>query len=680
MSSCQTRPVNVSEGASQSLPSLPGLGKPSSIQQPHDNKLKMPSDQPENLNELINALSFVLPIGRQQPDLSPNFSKDISDALHSLMSKVSPFISMFKFILPVFKLINGIIEVICALINPFSLWSAIAKLFNECLPEFLALYPAFALVIVIISLLKVVITVALYFINQLDKLVKAIDKNLKMYARALEKGDKDAMNAATAKLNFLMCYFQNMLVAFTMITAIAEVVNDILKYALGFPCSDNGGCCDANVCPTFLKQPVAEYSTGTLQYYNTVVNDTIVNMYFPLFGNISNNKRDAAYQFFDSTQSLYTNAFINMVDAHDVKTSPKPVFYPTDSVYTATTNPLQAPYTIDLTLTYVPEEFGKTGLPKVVTFKKCIVTSPASRSLTHWDGSVQDVPTGVITVAGGLGYNADGSILYGNDGKQATLGTFISRDATTIASPGDEITFIDVKYTFSPNYEFLFGKAIISAGCSPAIRESKQALAATYPLPEIPPMPPITAYRDQIASECDDLMSNLNSDTLQVFNTNVKTLLNNLIDDSSKALIEYFDIAVDRYTSDFSLEPSVQWTTDTILVKVTLRDRNSNILTEGIPDSLVNHIASKLTFNNTFGTVSKLLYDGSLFFTSTIASDKDGSGTITVAYNGQVFSIITKNANAAIPSVITTNIKAYEFVGNIAIDEHIRKTSEDTTN
>lgn len=658
--SCATRDINITESASTSLPNIPGFGIPTSITQP-PNPLALPSDQPEDLNTLVQSIYLRLPPTKLFPNASPSFSKNLSDAIFSLVEQLSPFLNLFKFILPIFRLINGIIEVICALINPFALFGAVAKLFNEYLPDFLALYPAFSLAVIILSILKLILQVADYMLGELTKLVKVIDKNLKLFSKALETGNTDAINAASKKFSFLLCYFQDILVVFSMISAVEQIINDMLKFALGVPCQggDSSDCCNNDICPPYLQNDGIKGTVGTMKFFGDVTNINISNIYIPIYGMISNNVRTHAYQIYDTAQESPLQ-FINI-------TNGKYVFFPTDSIYTATTSPGQAPYTVDIRFYYDPVKFGRVGIARFIRFNSCILLSATSTNLKNWDLSTTQVNSGVLQIAGGLGFEDDNkTILYGisDPSHQATLETFIYSSTDVMPTISDEIIFDKLEYALNPNYLILFAKSLISIGCVPSIKKSKDSLN-DFPQPTIPQPPDITVPYTEIVNQVDLLASNLNHGTLSDFNKNVTTILNNLKSDTSKAISNYIDLAFDRYNSIFTIDPHIQFTGLYIKVSIELKDRGTITLTDNLSIDNQNHVIGNLQIKNSLGVVSAITYQDP-YFIANIGSDIGGDGTVYVIYNGQTLATLTPSSDGTTPATIKENIQDYTFILNVS--------------
>src|SRR5208337_101311 len=124
------------------------------------------------------------------------------------------------FFLPILNLIICIIEVLCSLMNPFKVISALRRLFTQCLPPFLNLFPIFALIIMIISLLLLLLALIEYIIAQILKFVQAILRNLNALIIAFQTANDTAIMAIALKLGSLLCIFQNLFVLLSLFSVI----------------------------------------------------------------------------------------------------------------------------------------------------------------------------------------------------------------------------------------------------------------------------------------------------------------------------------------------------------------------------------------------------------------------------------------------------------------------------
>ena len=131
---CPCNPISIDTPDGPSGPSIPGFGIPFALKIPDINPL--PDGFPENLLSILDTLQMLLPPGALKPALNPNFGKDIFDGIMKLLDQFMPFLMMYKFFLPILKLIICIIEVLCALANPFKVIRKVKKLFRNSVLSF----------------------------------------------------------------------------------------------------------------------------------------------------------------------------------------------------------------------------------------------------------------------------------------------------------------------------------------------------------------------------------------------------------------------------------------------------------------------------------------------------------------------------------------------------------------
>jgi len=360
---CAPNDINITEPDGPPLPGIPGFGDPFAPKLP---EFPFPEGFPEDLLELFNSLAMLLPPGSLKPSLNPNFGKDIFDAIMSLLDKFFPFLMLYKFFLPILNLIICIIEVLCAIANPFKLIRALKRLFRNCIPEFLSLFPIFALIVMLLSLLFLLLALIEYIILQILRIIQMLLRNIRAIVKAVTKADAGAIAAITKKLGILLCCFQNIFVILAIFAVIIQVIKDMLKLLFAIPPCDDGdpsdteNCCTPEVCPDFIRNNEEFIRfTGAFQYYQTVTAGTGV-LPPPFDVLFSVNKRVQSYQMFD-TQAPIELQVINISDAFDVTENPKPVFFPTEVTYSAATPPKQAPYKVDLRLPYNPTNWGRSA-------------------------------------------------------------------------------------------------------------------------------------------------------------------------------------------------------------------------------------------------------------------------------------------------------------------------------
>ena len=682
---CSPSDVSIDIPLGPSGPSIPGFGVPFSLNLPNLNPF--PAGFPEDLLDLFNKLQLLIPSGALKPSLSLNFSKDIFDSILSMLDKFFPFLMMYKFFLPILNIIICIIEVLCAIPNPFKVASALIRLFTKCIPAFLLLFPIFAIIIMIISLILLLLALIEYIISQILKFILAILRNIQALSKAFQEGAGKGVLAIANKLGALLCVFQNLFVLLSIFAIIIQIIKDILAMAFSIPpCDDSdqsdAACCNSTVCPTIVKNPYTR-STGQFKYLSQVnKSNSLLPPEFAI------PFRNESWQLFDLQQDQIT-AFINIINAFDVPVDIgngppyfKPNFFPTDSVYNAQTPAKQAAYTVDLKLFYNPINWGRVGTARYVRFNNCIMSAPPSISLQEGDLSSIPITNAVISLVGGIGYEDNGTTVltgFGPDGVspltiQATLENFIHTPAIIADNPtvsaADGYTFSNVEYTFKPNQPILLGKTLITAGCLPDVANAKNfiniALAGDVALKtgELNLLVNSSGFPDPAAAQqclntaLSALRSNLTNAGVAQFQATATICLQKLKDDANSALKQLVGIGVDPCKSTFTINPAVQFTSAPIEIKVDLNEANGLSLTTGINADIGANLASRIKAYPTFGNASTFAYDGYQSFMAKITSDVPGTGETMISFDN---NMLCKNTTTA-PLEHTLQTLSYQFI------------------
>jgi hypothetical protein len=692
MCPCSPTDVSFPTPTTPSGPSIPGFGIPFAL--PLPNISPFPPGFPEDLLDLFNKLQLLIPPGAIKPALNPNFGKDIFDGIMKMLDQFFPFLMLYKFFLPILNLIICIIEVLCALMNPFALISAINRLFSQCIPAFLNLFPIFALIIMIISLLLLLLQLIEYIIAQILKFINDILRNINALIKSFQDADANAVLAIAYKLGALLCVFQNLFVLLSIFNVIIEVIQDMLRLAFAIPpcggssTSDINSCCSPLTCPTIVQGDYTR-NTGTFQYYPQagVEISTI-----PFFGSQTLDLRSESWQIYDVRQDQ-AQAFTNIYDAFDITgVNPKPVFFPTDSNYNANTSPQQAAYTINLRLFYNPIEWGRIGIPRYIRFDNCIVLSVPTTNLTTYNNGTTNISNGVIELAGGSGFEDDGTTVltgFNSNGitpnsSQATLENFIhtaplfiKNPVSDILQPTDGYKFLDMTYTFQPNLAVLLSKQLTTLGCEPSVALNRAFIntamfgnvaTLTVALNDL-----VNGLNGQVfpnplgAQQClsnalTNLRTNISVEGVALFQATATTCLNTLQNDTNAALKSLVGIGFNPCQSTLARDPAIQFTSETITVTVNLNENNGLPLTQGMPVSVGNEIATQITPYITFGEITNFSYDGYQSFTAQISSATPGTGEIMVGFENQIICTNTLPADSSTPPTHTLQTLSYQFV------------------
>jgi hypothetical protein len=684
---CSPNDVSLAEPTSSSAPAIPGFGIPFSLPLPVVSPF--PSGFPEDLLNIFNTFQFLIPPGALKPSLNPNFGKDVFDGIMKMLDQFMPFLMLYKFFLPILNIIICVIEVLCALMNPFALISAINRLFNQCIPQFLNIFPVFAIIIMLISLLLLIIALIEYIASQILKLVQALLRNIAALTNAFNNDDATGVMAIAQKLGSILCIFQNVFVLLSVFNVIIDIVKDILGMAFAIPpCQDGpsgdaNSCCTPDTCPTIVKAPYTR-TTGTFKYFGEVGGsfDTPGGGGFPAQ---TFSFRNEMWQFYDTSQKE-GQAFSNIYNAFDITdTTTKPVFFPAGATYPLGSDLKQVPYTINLRVFYVPANWGRTGPSRFVRFNNCIITTVPTPNLVEANNSTETINNAVAVLTGGSGFEDDDTTplqAYGSNGTTpisgtATLNNFFHQPATfsnTYLPPNinDGYTFQNVDYTFTPNIAPLIKAGLVTLGCAPSVAFSKDFINNVFAsdvgiqTAELNNLINGGGFPDPNAAEAcmlaaiAALRSNMTNEGVAQFQATCNICLGNLQTATNNSLNNLIGIGIDPCSSSFTVTPAVQFTSEPIIVSVNINERNGLPITNGLPAEVANNLAARLSAHLTVGEISPFSYDGYQLFVAKITSPVTGSGQISISFDNNVFC--TNTFSATEPAVHTLQAQNYQFI------------------
>ena len=664
---------------------IPGFGLPFTPALPSFN-IPFPSGMPEDLLGLFNALQLILPSGTLKGVLPASYGRSILDQILKLMDFFLPFLMSYKFILPILDMIICIIEILCAIPNPFKLIRAMERLFRVCLPEFLSLFPYFAMIVMIISLLLLLLALIEYILAQLLTLIELILKNIQVIERAAGMADAPSILAAINKIGLILCAFQNLFVLLALFEIIIDVIKKILALIFSIPpCSSSNGnpeqCCTPDVCPSFIRNNTTITGSGTFQYYNKVAIDANLVALIPdlpvQFGKLLGSTRPESWQFYDAMSSIQ-NAFINITQAFDLPAGTSAVFFPTDANYSASTPISQVPYTIDLRIFYNPATPWGRSDPlgaRFVRINGCIVQFAPTTNLNNFDNSTTNITNGVLELVGGLVFEDDGTTPVMLGGSQGTLESFIHLGDnigllfSPPLNPTDGANFTNVEYTLHINHTVLLSKALITLGCVPAINFDKTFINTVFGTTNpaaliniVNGIPSFAGAQACLATAITALQSNVSNQSVADFQATTTACLNNLRSGAAASLQSLVNLGFDPNQSTFTIIPNTQFTTESILVQVSLNDRNGLPLTANMATDVAAALAVNIAPQITFGEISQFIYDGVQFFDANITSTTSGSGTIEMQYEGQQFVSVSVPTDLTQTPTVTTRKLNYTFI------------------
>ncbi len=667
--------------------SLPGLGLPFSIPKVPFPDVALPEGIPEDILDLIERIFALFPQGIKFIPNADALTKGIWDVLASLFNQLAPFLAFYKFIQALLNIILCIIDVLCALLNPWATMRAVRRLFSRCLPDFLSLFPWLALLIMILALILLLIALIKYIIEVILAYIRQILRNLEILARALTVADEEAILAAVNKLAYLLCLIEQLFAILLAIAALFAIIRPLMDILGRSVCArGRDDCCTDDFCPSFIATGGLEgnkSATGQLIYFNRVEPVLPDDPIFEFLGNVSLPAlRDEKWQFIDDDPVDFE--FVEII-------TPSPeygfIYWPEGDTYESNANVVNVPYLLDMNIMVDPAEFGNpsdTEGYRKFSIQNIIVRQKPTTSPSTWNNSTDTgITTGSLILVGGKVFESDendGYTPYYIGSDQATLETFISRDTlyrNTLPTIDDGYYFLDVEYTFRYNYEVLVDKKIITMMCQPDLAlesavvnaEFSDTRSAFEKLGELPDIGTLTPDRTDgtgalgcLARSLTKFRKNINAESAAVFESESTACLNDLLAEAEDFYCRGVAETVDRFQTTIELDPDIQFIEHDIDVTVQLRDKTGTQLGVGVDANLGACLADLVTGEATFGELSTFEYDGYGDFVATISSDTAGTGELTVFVRQEPVADVINRDNDDVNSEIVTRVLPYEFI------------------
>ena len=659
-------------------PGIPGLGLPFSVPKPIYPDVKIPDFIPEDIISLVQSIFAIFPAGITFKVNTDYNTKKIYDAVSKILDNLTPFLALYKFFQALLNIILCIINVICALLNPFSIPGAVSQLFSQCIPEFLSLFPWIALVVMVLSLFHLLMALIDYIITVVINYIDQITANIILLARAYQVSDTEGILATVKKISYLICALQNIFAILISFQAIIAIIKPLLSIAGGSVCGPSDSCCTDEFCPPFIRNnPDYIFAfTGTLLYLSQINADISS---FPGFSSSNFTPvRPESWQFYDAN-SFNTYKFADIV-------TPTPTygltFWPEGKSYTNNANKNMVPYLADMMFSVNPQIFGlpDAGGIKKFNIRDTVVTTKPTTSVTTYNGGQSSPYTGTLQLGGGTVWQvkdiyqhsstipSDGYIPYIINGSQATLNTFIHYNQINYHEipPFDDGYYInDVSYVFKWNFPILIKEQLTTVMCKPDVANEAAITNAEFSdrrnvLTKLGELPDLDTTISNINNCISNYRKSISEDTTVQLQTCLLDNLNNLRSQSKAFYSNGIVVAADRFNSDFSLTPEMQFVGEDIQVSVILRDKSGTSIAAGISSEFLTQAAASITTQASLGTVSSFTYDGYEKFVATLSSNEPGTGTLKAFLNGESFATVDRTSA---PSKIYDKVLSYEFVG-----------------
>lgn len=702
---CSPSDNSINIAPSPGIP-IPGLGIPTSPFQIPLPNIDLPLSLIEDFLSLLQ-LTALFPSGVFKPN--PDFGmSSVLDFIANLLSQLAPFLSFYNFIMAALNLIICIIEVLCAIPNPFAVAIKLKKLFAECLPPFLNLFPWMALIAMILAMLLLILALVIYIIETIVKIIEELIKNLILLGHQESLQDGTAALAIAQKIASLLCLIENILSVLLAVAAILAVIKALMAFSGSSICSDEDGegCCPTEICPPFLRENNSISVTNGEFVYLSRVNLDVSSLPVPaaLSAAMSSSLaplREERWQLFDTDPDPeWPIDLIITPPPTAIPVFGPQIFYP-DQNFDASTPLPRAPYTVDMRLFIDPSTFHPTdvGGSRYMRINECIVVrKPYVGEITYNspNNPIQNGSTGTFNLEGGKVFEDDGETVFNVKrlvgslivDAQATLNEFISYTPTssqTLPAADDSYRITNVEFTWKPNHPALASHNLITVGCFPSVHlekltqnlriaaegtESVLDKLANAPDGDLVPstgvLPNVAGTQECVQNALNKFKSNITLETTAEFQATMESCLNDLKYQTITVFCGAFIAAVSQFQSTFSLDTDIQFTTRAITISTILRDAGGTNIATNIPDECLDNIVDSLEAEVTLGTATKFVYDKeNVKFNSILTSSEPGDGEVRVLFKNQVLSTLTPSTNFNVPSSIDEDVINYTFVDGV---------------
>jgi hypothetical protein len=585
-------------------------------------------NQPTTYPELLDLLNCSCIAGSLiRPSTPPTATFDLGDIIAGMAQFMSIFTSVYKWVTVILKMIACIIDVLCALPNPFATISAVIRLFTVCFPELLSLFPQFAILLLIICLIKIILSIVEYIITVLLPLVLDIIQNIQDIKEAFSTGNQDAIMAVSFKIVSLFEELRSLLGLLALLNPIFEMIKALLSAGISIPCLGGGGSCDdcdtpEPQCPPVLQQYSIDGTDGcmtvlyggggpfdfNLLFYSSDRRRdfTTIRSFFPPGVNYSEVKsedelafclKEGANSYAVKSVDIIGNLYLSLISSEmnpdgylsslvNVVGLPIPIINPPFVRFASATGGLEDAYGKYLEISDTREDCSANSGTWIIDEVYDAYNVKLKRSVDVW-------------VEPSSSMNPEPFIYW--------------KFAPVAPEPG-----CDKHFSVVINHAELMRHNMISVGCHPAVKASKDSLKNRYPeimagtdnLGLTAPLPDLAALIDNVNGAVDkvapkDMDTKYVQDNYGLIEENIGNMapeifgyLNQFKNDSLVYLQDVMPKVLDVEKSTLDAQPRIQIVGEPINISVSAYDRSGDKMGKGLPTGTV--------FVNVFTTEGEL--------------------------------------------------------------------------
>jgi hypothetical protein len=452
------------------------------------NPLPQDGEQPLTYSQLLDKLNCVCSAGAQiRPSSLPSATIDMGDIIADHSRYISIFTSAYGVVTVVLQVIACIIDVLCCLLNPFCVIFAMIRLFGTCIPNFILIFPQFAIPAIIICVLKILLAIVTYITTVIAPIIQVIIQNIQDLVAAIDDKNDDAIAAIAFKVAALIKELYNIVGILSVLGGLWVMLKALIDAGISIPCGGSGGSCDVcgsseEICPSTLQQTDFSNTDGVLSVYYDYDGFN-----FQIFFSSLSNRSDFLQMRNFFPRGLNYSAVTDLDDVPYVLNTGGNDYIVTgiDSDGTASLTQMQNTYSFDGYLSDRTPSGYSLGDPlkaRLSTNTKTFdfTLSGRSRYITLQDtrGQSQSIQNG-----------GTWKIQYIYDSYNVLLER--SADTWSYGAPYDHLRWklelaapssgSNLNYTLNINHTELIRHGLIGVGCHPSVSATREALDRRFP-------------------------------------------------------------------------------------------------------------------------------------------------------------------------------------------------------
>jgi hypothetical protein len=594
-------------------------------------------NQPTTYPDMLDLLNCSCIAGSLiRPSTPPTATINLGDIIADMAKLVTAFTSVYKWVSVILKMIACIIDVLCALPNPFATIAAVIRLFTICFPEFLSLFPQFAILLLIICLIKIILSIIEYIITVLIPLIQDIIQNIQDIKEAFSTGNQDAIMAVSFKIVSLFEELRSLLGLLALLNPIFEMIKALLSAGISIPCLGGDDKTPDPQCPAVLQQYSIDGTDGCM----TVIYNGEGPFDFSLLFSSSDRRKD-----FITIRDFFPSG----IDYSEVKSEDKLAFNLKEGTNSYAVKSVDVVGNLYLFL--VSPEMNPDGyLSTLVNYMgiPLPVINPPFVRFASATGGFEDAYGKYLEIRDTREDCSANSGTWIIDEVYDAYNVKLKRSIDVWVKPSSSMNpdpFIywkfapvapepgcDKHFSVIINHAELMRHNMISVGCHPAVKASTAALSNRYPeimagvvnLGITAPLPDLTALINNVNGAVDkvapkDMDTQYVQDNYDLIEENIGEMapeifgyLNQFKDDSLVYLQDVMPKVLDVEKSTLDAQPRIQIVGEPINVEVSAYDRSGDKMGKGLPPGTV--------LVNIFTTAGEL---------SSVAEILDAYGSVT---------------------------------------------------